>query len=69
MLKTKEKLLSDVNVERPANLAAKRIQETIQKENENFKAQIEKLIHERDESQQKCLILEQITRHRKIEGI
>ena len=61
--------MAQLNVQRPANLAAKRLQESVQKENENLKAIIESLKNERDESQQKWLVLEQITRHKKIEGI
>ena len=63
MLTSKEALLKELESGKAKNLVARKLQETLQKENEEYKSQYQLLKDQRDEAQQKCLIFEQIVRH------
>lgn len=62
-LETKEKLIKDLGGGKSKNIAFRKLQEALEKENEEYKAECQTLKDQRDEAQQKCLALEQIVRH------
>ncbi|CAI2367096.1 unnamed protein product [Moneuplotes crassus] len=67
MLELKEKLLNDLNNGRAQNFAARKSRNQSQEKTRISRANLMISNKERDESQQKCLVLEQIIRHYKSE--
>lgn len=63
ILKGKEELLKELGPGKTANLASRKIQEALAKENEEYKSQFQALKEQRDQAQQKWLAFEQIVKH------